>query len=74
MNHQNTSTITSLGASSVNGSVVSAPFHQNDHLASSLPSIIRIIKNADDLSVYNEVKQQLNEGADPNIVESSMFL
>lgn len=76
MTRQNTSTITSLGASSVNGSVVTTSrehFYHNDHQANSLPPIIKIIKNAEDKNVYNEVKQQLIEGADPNVVESSML-
>jgi hypothetical protein len=73
---QNTSTLTSIGASSMVGSLSSAPreqLHKVDHDPASLSPLHRILKLADDQQVCEEVEQQLNLGGDPNATDSSKF-
>lgn len=73
---QNTSTLTSIGASSINGSLTSAPREQLnkvDHDPSSLSLLHRALKLTDDQKVCEEVEEQLNQGADSNVTDSSKF-
>lgn len=73
--NQNASTLTSLGNSSVNGSLTPASCEQRqDHDVSSFPPIHRCIKFANDQQVVGEVKELLSNGADPNSTESSKIV
>ncbi|KAI6192107.1 Rabankyrin-5 [Aphelenchoides bicaudatus] len=70
---QNMSTLTSLGASSMAGSFVSASREQLnklDHDPASLSPLHHILKMTDDQKVVEEVEKQLNHGADPNATDS----